>query len=168
MSLININFFLLPLFACGLVNLNKLKDLSNRNLTLIIFLILMFNLLIYSFFETSKNSFYLSSTISVFILLIFFSKFYNVKTVFKNISFIVICFCLIAELIALKTYLNEVPYTGERIQKRNVLNANNNSSTDHFLDLQNTSKDIFPIRFILNKPKVNFHKKREKNNDINK
>ena len=162
MSLININFFLLPLFACGLVNLNKLKDLSNRNLTLIIFLILIFNLLIYSFFETSKNSFYLSSIISVFILLIFFSKFYNVKSVFKNISFIVICFSLIAELIALKTYLNEVPYTGERIHKRNVLNANNNSFTDHFLDLQNISKDIFPIKFILNKPEVKFHKKREK------
>jgi len=152
----------LPLFACGVVNLNKVKGLSKRNLSFVIFSILLFNLFIYSLFETSKNGFYLSSIISVFILLIFFLRFKKVTNVLKNIGLVVICFCLTAELIALKSYLKEVPYTGERIQKRKILNTNSNSTTDHFLDLQNISKEIFPIKFILSKPEVKFYKKREK------
>ena len=162
MSLLNLNFFLLPLFACGIVNLSRLKDLINRNLTFIIFSILIFNLFIYSLFETSKNSFYLSFSISTFILLIFFSRLDKTKGIFKNTTLLVICVCIISDLIALKSYLKKVVYTGERIQKRFIFNVNDNILTDHFLDLQNLSNEIFPIKFVLSKPEVQFYKKREK------
>lgn len=162
MSLLNMNFFFLPIFACGIVNLSKLKNFSKKNFLLIIFTVLLFHLFILNIFENSRSSFFLSFFVSLLILLLIILKFKTLNKIFKDISLIIICFCCLIELIAYKSYLKAIPYTGERIQKRYITNSNYDIISEHYLDLQNISKNIFPIKFVLKTPEVKFYKNTEK------